>query len=601
MYQQQRSPARNGKLGHDFGNRRPEHQLPEGVAGSRACARRLGCLAVGAAAVYTCGMRTGCRALGSDYVKHIILMAVGVVWAIVAVLPANAETDGPSPGALPGALPGGQEVTGVVFHDANGNAARDADEDGLPGVRVSNGSAVVQTDATGRYKLAIGDKAIIFVIKPTGWATAADKDNLPQFYYVHRPDGSPKSIRLGLAPTGPLPGSVDFALHRQVEPQRFSVVFFADTQPRDRREITFMAHDVVEELVGTDAAFGVTLGDVTHNDLALFEDIAQTIGHIGVPWYNVKGNHDTNGAGLGNQFSSESFLRVFGPTYYSFDYGGVHFVALNNAFWIPGEVWYKIKLGTEQMEFLENDLALVPQDQLVVLLMHIPIIEMVDRQEIYRLLEGRRRTFSISGHRHTQEHLFIGAEDGWQGSEPHHHLVNVAVCGVLWAGAHDEAGIPHAMSYDGLPNGYSIGTFEAGDYSIRYKAARRPASYQMNVHAPDEVPAAETAATTVYANVFAGSTRSVVEMRLDRQGPWRKMAKVNEADPSYMQAVAVDAATSLPRESKLPPQDKCEHLWKASLPAEMTPGRHVIEVRSMDMFGKTDIGYRVVMVVAEGT
>ncbi len=192
--------------------------------------------------------------------------------------------------------------------------------------------------------------------------------------------------------------------------------------------------------------------------------------------------------------------------------------------------------------------------------------------------------------------MFIGKEDGWKGAEPHHALVNVTVCGNLWAGAPDEAGIPHAMSRDGLPNGCSIITFDQGNYSIRYKAARRSAKYQMNIYAPDEIKATDAVKIAVFANVFAGSDRSVVQMRLDRKGDWLKMRKVREADPSYGVAVQVDAATNLPAEKRVPPRKKCAHLWKTLLPGNVSPGVHLVEVRTIDMFGQTYTGYRIIRV-----
>ena len=262
---------------------------------------------------------------------------------------------------------------------------------------------------------------------------------------------------------------MDFPLYPQKEPDRFKVIFLAYTQCANHAEIrNYLAHDIVDELASTDAAFGVTLGDIIHQDLSLFEDTAETIGRIGVPWYNIIGNHDANvdGKSSHNRFTDESFERVFGPSHYSFDYGRVHFVALNNIFWTPDSDWYVIRLDPDQMAFLHNDLALVPLEQLVVLLMHIPLVEEVDRQEIYRLLETRPNTFSISGHWHEQQHFLIGKKDNWNGKKPHHHLTNVAACGVLWMGAPDEAGIPHAMSYDGVPNGYSIASFDGSTYSI---------------------------------------------------------------------------------------------------------------------------------------
>ncbi len=85
-----------------------------------------------------------------------------------------------------------QQATGVVFHDKNQNGTRDEGEPGLRDVRVSNGRDIVRTDAEGRYKIAVNDDTILFVIKPRDWTTPVDDDNLPQFYYVHKPAGSPR-------------------------------------------------------------------------------------------------------------------------------------------------------------------------------------------------------------------------------------------------------------------------------------------------------------------------------------------------------------------------------------------------------------------------
>ncbi|PSJ19622.1 Cna protein B-type domain containing protein, partial [Halomonas sp. ND22Bw] len=52
--------------------------------------------------------------------------------------------------------------------------------------------------------------------------------------YVHRPGGTPAGLGLrypGLAPTGPLPESLDFPLQRVDEPVAFDVLLFTDPQP----------------------------------------------------------------------------------------------------------------------------------------------------------------------------------------------------------------------------------------------------------------------------------------------------------------------------------------------------------------------------------
>lgn len=82
----------------------------------------------------------------------------------------------------------------------------------------------------------------------------------------------------GVEPTGPLPSTIDFPLYPVEEPDAFDVIFFGDPQPRDQKEIDYIAHDVVEDLVGVKAAFGVTLGDILFDDLSLFDSFNRTLG-----------------------------------------------------------------------------------------------------------------------------------------------------------------------------------------------------------------------------------------------------------------------------------------------------------------------------------
>ncbi|MCB1236828.1 MAG: metallophosphoesterase, partial [Verrucomicrobiae bacterium] len=327
-----------------------------------------------------------------------------------------------------------ETATGVVFHDRNGNGRRDPGEPGLPGVHVSNQQEIVATDAEGRWSLPVAEDTILFVIKPSGWATPADRNRLPRFYYIHKPKGSPANFRYpGVAPTGPLPESIDFALRPAEEPPKFTAILFGDPQPNSLEQIDYIAHDVIAELIGTDAQFGVTLGDIMFDKLELFEPENANIALIGVPWYNVIGNHDLNFESPDDRDSDETFHRYFGPNYYSFDHGPVHFVVLDDVEWgvtnAAGKRTYRGGLDAIQLAFVKNDLALVPDEKLVVLMMHIPLTEMENRTELYRLIERRPHCISISGHTHWHAHQYITREDGWRGEEPHHHIVNVTVCG----------------------------------------------------------------------------------------------------------------------------------------------------------------------------
>lgn len=488
------------------------------------------------------------------------------------------------------------KAKGVVFHDANGNGERDSDETRLEGVGVSNGVDVVQTDGKGRYEIEVGDDTMIFVIKPSGWRTPVSDTGIARFYYNHKPKGSPD---LGgrdktVAPTGRLPRNVDFPLYPQDEPERFKLILFGDTQPRNQTEVDYIAHDVVEELVGFEAAFGMTLGDVVFNNLEMLEPLERLVSTIGVPWYNVHGNHDINFKAKDDMSSDETWESLYGPTYYSFDYANVHFVVMDDIAWDGKD--YHGEFGERQRTFLKNDLALVPDDRLVVLSMHIPIHTVEDRELVYDILDDHPYHFSVSAHWHRQGHFFFGRDEGWKSADEHHHLVHATVCGSWWSGAKDENGIPHATMADGAPNGYSIVTFDKHAYSVRFKAARRPAEHQMTIFAPEVIAAADATATEVVVNVFAGSEKSTVELRLGESGEWVAMTQTMMKDPYYLAMKELEP--KLPEEAgrKLPNPADSHHIWTGKLPAGAGAGVHLIHVRTTDMFGQTYTDQRSIRV-----
>lgn len=490
-------------------------------------------------------------------------------------------------------------ATGIVFHDANGNREFDRGEKPLADIRVSNGRDIVKTDQQGRYELPVDEDAILFVIKPRGWRTPVSEEQLPRFYYIHKPNGSPDLKYEGVAPTGPLPASVDFPLYPQEEPEAFKAVLFGDPQPRDQKEVDYIAHDVVEELIGTDASFGVTLGDIVFDDLSLFESQAKMIALLGIPWYNVIGNHDINyDAGHDHQ-SDETFERAFGPSYYSFDYGPVHFLVLDDIAWLVdenGKGRYEGGLGAEQMEFIKNDLAIIPKDQLVVLMMHIPLVEVKDRLELYRLIEQRPFCMSISAHKHVHQHRYITREDGWRGPKPHHHVINVTVSGSWWQGAPDERGIPHTLMADGAPNGYSIINFDGRKYWLDFYAAGRSKKYQMQIHADEEVPVNQLDQVLVHANVFNGSENTRVEMRLGEHGEWTPMQPAGEADPTYRKVYEAEQALGEVPWKNLPKPAVSTHLWKANLSGDHPPGTYWLHVRATEEDGRVLKDQRIIRI-----
>jgi hypothetical protein len=497
-----------------------------------------------------------------------------------------------------------QTARGIVFEDTNGDGKHGDGEPGLAGIKVSNGEDIVKTDDQGRYELPVTDDTIIFVIKPRGYMTPVNENNLPQFFYIHKPSGSPENFRFaGVAPTGPLPESINFPLTKRDEPDKFRALIFGDTQPRNVAEVEYMAHDIIAQVIDNnahDASFGVTLGDIVFDDLDVMEPHNQAIAMIGIPWYNVIGNHDLNYDAKDDQHSDETFERVYGPNYYSFDHGPTHFMVLDDVTWVGAKDGQKGRyfggLGERQMKFIKNDLAMIPKDQLVVLMMHIPLVGVEDRQELYRLIEQRPATVSLSAHTHYMEHRYIGEEDGWKGPEKHHHVINVTVCGSWWRGRKDERGIPHATMSDGGPNGYSIMEFDGAKYSLEFRAAGRPADYQMNIYAPESVKPTELEATTVLTNVFAGSEKTTVEMRVGKDNEWVKMEQTPMSDPAYEREVMEELKWEQRNWTELPKPHRTPHIWSGKMPVGLPLGTHLIEVRATGPDGKPVTNRRVIRI-----
>ena len=180
---------------------------------------------------------------------------------------------------------------GYVYNDKNENQVMDEGEEGIEGVYVSNGVDIVETDKNGKYKISVSEDAIIFVIKPRDWMTPINELNLPQFYYIHKPGGSPDNfVFKGVEPTGSLPSNINFPLYAESGKSKFKMIVFGDPQPYDLEQVDFFSENIVSELVGVkDVEFGMTMGDIVGDNLDLLVPMNQAVSKIGIPWYNVLG------------------------------------------------------------------------------------------------------------------------------------------------------------------------------------------------------------------------------------------------------------------------------------------------------------------------
>ncbi|RXJ45745.1 calcineurin-like phosphoesterase C-terminal domain-containing protein [Gelidibacter gilvus] len=488
------------------------------------------------------------------------------------------------------------KISGYVYHDLNQNGKKERREKGIENVAVTNGEQVVLTNEDGNYELPLGTDNIISVIKPSGYTVATDKNNLPQFFYNYKPNGSPELKFKGVSPTGNPPRSLDFGLIETEETNSFTALVFGDPQVYTLEEIEYFKKGIISGVEGIkNIPFGISLGDLVGNDLSLFNPYITAVKKIGVPWYNILGNHDLNFDAKTDKMSDETFEAHFGPANYAFNYGKVHFIVLDNILYpdTRDSEGYWGGFREDQLNFIANDLEHVPKDHLIVLAFHIPLREPdgdsfrdEDRAKLFRLLKDYPNTLSLSAHTHIQKQNFFTKSDGWLREQPHHEYNVGTTSGDWYSGKLDDIGIPISTMRDGTPKGYAFIHFENNKYTIDYKVAGKPKDYQIEVFAPKVVAKGRNTKAGIYANFFMGKEGDSVMYRIDN-GDWKPMKYVREFDPAY--AALVNEWDTNPklmtgRRSSNPVIST--HLWRGTIPTKLEVGIHRIDIKATDMFGK---------------
>lgn len=494
-----------------------------------------------------------------------------------------------------------QTAKGYVYHDKNADGKKDRSENGIASVAVSNGSQIVLTDKNGYYEIPVSEGNIVFAIKPSGYSFPLDENNMPIYYYIHKPAGSPAHYKFqGVEPTGKLPRLINFALLPYEEPDDFRALIFGDPQMRGEEMLGFFERKIVSELVGIEnVAFGVSMGDVSDEDLDLMGPIKEVTAKIGVPWYYVNGNHDTNYDADEDILANETFIRYYGPPDYSFNYAGAHMLVLDDIMYPDPRETSRKRVGAgfreDQRQFIENDLALVDKDKLVIVMAHIPFISGWVNPDDVRFLFEKLHKFDnvliITAHTHMQQHLFHTASAGWNKSEPLHQFNVGTTCGSWYSGFFDEDGIPEATMVDGTPQGYAFLNVKGNQYTIDYKVAGKPDDYHMSISHPKVVIKDKHTPSYITVNFFMGYETDVVEFRLDG-GAWQEMKHTVMPDPAYQNMYYRWEQSDVVHTNRWPSEPvNSKHIWRVRIPCRgIEAGVHKIEVRATNLFGRTVYG-----------
>ncbi len=357
---------------------------------------------------------------------------------------------------------------------------------GLARVAVSDGLTTVETAADGSYELLTSaSRAHVQICVPAGYRIPVNATGTARFYAP-------------LAPTARGEASASFDLEPlPVSDQNHAVIMLGDIQTQDADEMRWFHEQSVPDVIATRQALGelevvgISCGDIMYDDLTLFPEYERGVSRMGVPFFQVVGNHDLDFDSGIDEDSTRTFVKHFGPRYYSFDRGAVHYVVLDNVFWQgSGYLGY---LDWDQLAWLEGDLARVERGRPVVVALHIPAqgsmhrrrgdakptpnITVTNRELLFRLLEPYK-AHVVAGHMHESEHAFFGSI--------HEHVCG-AICGAWWSGP---------ICADGTPNGYALYEARGEEITWRAKSTGHDAGYQVRVHphgadkkAPDEIVA----------------------------------------------------------------------------------------------------------------
>jgi len=157
--------------------------------------------------------------------------------------------------------------------------------------------------------------------------------------------------------------------------------------------------------------FIVFTGDLTHTTddpkerrrrLAEFRDIVGALRNRNVRF--MPGEHD---ASLDN---GQAWKEFFGPSYYSFDHKGVHFIAIDNVSDASA------RIGEGQLAWIKADLAKKDRDAPIVVLAHRPLFDLMpqwdwatrDGTQALELLTPYRNVTVFYGHIHQEHHHMTG-------------------------------------------------------------------------------------------------------------------------------------------------------------------------------------------------
>ena len=388
----------------------------------------------------------------------------------------------------------GATIMGVVYSGAHG----------LPGVSVSDGDLITQTDANGRYWLnSVKRNGLVFVILPSGFEAPLSEGTSQFWAHCTQPVSTTEQIDFTLSPK---------------DNDRHTVVVFTDCHLANRNsplDYIQFRDGMIDELRAvynnTNNVIGLNLGDFTwdlywYDNRFALPEAKKELATLNFPVFSAMGNHD-NDPYIAHNFNAEQPWRnTMGPVYYSMNIGQIHYVMLDNIIWsntgasqgVVGQRNYSTGIDSHQLEWLKKNLALVDASTPIIIGFHAPVISysgvsggnyaknsvVSGMSAVMTELRKFNTVHILTGHTHINRNITIDYQQGTFERREH----NIAAASATWWWTNRYT-LPNRIniSPDGTPGGYKVFDIDGRNIQWHYKVVGHPRERQFIAFDMNEV------------------------------------------------------------------------------------------------------------------
>lgn len=276
---------------------------------------------------------------------------------------------------------------------------------GVPveGVQVSDGKQIVTTDKDGNYSI-FSDKGqgFVFITTPSGYVATSVDGVTPSFWST-------------LTQPIQFVENHDFTLKKE-DQTNYSIIFMTDshlTSSDTKPDLETFHNSAMPNVIAQakklserGPVYSMNLGDFAH-ELYWYsrnynlQDAYRTLLEENFPTllYSISGNHDNDGAvctGNTDRDAEHLYRKVFGPEYYAVNIGEEHWIMMDDIIYvnnygkgkkakgIVGDRSYHKGFTKDEMEWLANDLASLPDNAKIRLCVHAPLTADNENQTLFR-------------------------------------------------------------------------------------------------------------------------------------------------------------------------------------------------------------------------